>query len=307
MRPRILVAGSLVVAGVLAVSCGSSGDRPDTRAQSQETPSVNSAPLPPDEFGELLASSLPLDDSATDSGFSVVQQAQRLLLERCMSAKGFVYVAPADSPAPPRQERFGQYLGITDLANAMANGYHPSLEAKNDIERRQSQVAAQTNSPPSPEYLSALTGSTDPAAATVGGCVGQIDERLGGGRAVDAANLVGRLKEEATTGVLQSRAYKSTLGEWSNCMKEQGIDPPASPFDLIPMYGNTPVATPEEIRVATADVNCKSSSGLVASFIDEQRKAQAQLADRNSAALDEVRQAEERLLDVARRVLAGED
>jgi hypothetical protein len=220
-----------------------------------------------------------------------------------MSKKGFVYIDTSSaSPGAPPEERFGQYLGVTNLTSAMQNGYHPSAQAKSEIDLRKSHLQSQIDNPPSPQYLAALSG---PANSPGTGCIGQTSQTLGDAHGVDPTNLLGQLSDQATTSVLESGQYKTALAAWSRCMEQQGIHPPASPFDLIPQYGKTPSPTAEEIKVATADVNCKSSSGLVATFMAQERQVQARLADQNAVAIGEVRGAEQQMLDRAKQVLAA--
>ncbi len=230
----------------------------------------------------------------------VVERARSQLIERCMLRRGFVYAPPAEATGPPPEERFGDFLGVTNLGRAQQYGYHASPEVAEQAARREQAAQQQVAAPPSPEYLAALTGGGRGA-----GCVDEVAADLGIEDGTDPDNLIGQLVDRSITTVLQSDAYRAALERWRNCMAEAGFEPPAVPFDLIPRYGRAPSTTAEERAVATADVNCKASSGLVVTWMRGMSQVQAGLAEENAEAVQSVRRAEQMLLDRAEQVLAG--
>lgn len=270
---------TLILCIMLVMSC-SDKDR-NTRDQTDTKATTGSTQ--PDEISSasdvktLLGIPLPLDAFHGDSDLlEKLSLMTSQLIESCMQRRGSEYTPPTQ---PPRRERlinpYYQYFGEIDPDHAAKYGYKTTPEIREDIKA----IEAEGRKPPPPkEYLD---------------CIGEVTNAIGG-EAIDPNNIVGQLQAKSITETLQSEEYRVVLDSWKECMRSEGIDPPSTPFDLIPKYGRSDSPSPEEIRVATADVACKSSSKLVSTFINGVWTVQERLVDDNAVQLDEVKQAIER-------------
>lgn len=115
-------------------------------------------------------------------------------------------------------------------------------------------------------------------------------------------DLIDQLRMQAQETAKGTESSQQALAAWQQCMADQGFtsdDPLALLVDpnIVGMpdeSGNMPV-TPESIRAAVADVDCKETSGLLTVWSDESRKAERELIANHDKELNQAVEAAEKL------------
>ncbi|MFF5160634.1 hypothetical protein ACFY3N_31155 [Streptomyces sp. NPDC000348] len=203
-----------------------------------------------------------------------VTEAKNLLIAACMKRYGFSWSAPA-TPTAPRQDR---RYGVIDLPAAQRYGYHllPTDDtAPSRLDEPPSK--AETEALTGGQLLDADTGRSRPIAGYTGpvrevdgkplppgGCAQEAERELLGREDLSSkAGVVSRINTDSFTESLKTPAVKDALGEWSACMRKAGYDY-ADPLESIATARlDSPEVPAAEIELATADVTCKDSVGLV--------------------------------------------
>jgi len=262
---------------------------------------------------------LPLDAYLFDpEQMFTVEKAQAQLGTSCMARFGFSYTHPAllqprrgsDVPTTRRDGRYGP-----QNAAVMAQwGYHSE---GGDV--------GAGSAPPRPQLsqqmTAALRGSSDmkqkygPGGQVINGqtvpdhgCVGETVKKLTGavdGRVGDA-QLAEDLKFRTLQDSQQDARTRAVFAQWSQCMKESGFsypDPVAAMGDKT--WSDSPVPTPHEILVATADAACRHSTNLVGVWYAVDFAYQQQAIAENAAAMAQIKTALQAQVKAATAALNG--
>ncbi|MBO3743916.1 hypothetical protein [Actinoplanes flavus] len=236
---------------------------------------------------------------------ATLSRAEGILLQRCMHGLGFTGWRPTETQ-PATQWTTGLRIGIVDAELAGKYGYHPPGE-------RTERVARATASPRQRAEIAALTGQKTAEAATTepligrtipdGGCEGEAERVLGAGMPAYDNELYGRLGVEADKATQRDDRVVGGLRAWSDCMKRAG-HLYRNPWEAAAQtWAVVPTAT--EKALATADVACKTETGLPGIWFAVLGGYEQRLIDRNRAGLEATRAAVEARLRNAGAVLAS--
>jgi hypothetical protein len=235
--------------------------------------------------GEHHATPYPLDAyRLSPEEAAIVTAAAERVLGNCMKAHGF--------QAPPyvivsTVGKTSRRYGITDAAAAKTNGYSGS-------------TGHEPQSPPpsydTPAYQAAL------GSAGSSGCMGEVTRATGLGQALaDGDEQVYQLDVKSFEQARRSPAVQRSIAAWSSCLRKQGIIA-ADPLSAGARFTRNPIAA-AAIAQATADVQCKKSAALVATWTAEDAAAQREAVAANRAALGRIRSAQLDLVDLSRKAL----
>jgi hypothetical protein len=185
-------------------------------------------------------------------------KANNLLVRRCGERFGVEVTMPVGLNPTPNELNARRY-GIIDGKRAQSYGYRPE------------QSPAEVDGPewnPSEREMAVLGMSDDGSALRdsngeplpEGGCIAEADEALGGSEPPAPVDVVDVFKSAEGDSRIQA-AWK----RWSACMKDAGYDY-ASPWE--PNNAKWPAeVTPKEIQTAVDDVECRSSTNLVGTWM----------------------------------------
>ncbi|MFE2529474.1 hypothetical protein ACFXEL_35215 [Streptomyces sp. NPDC059382] len=277
-----------------------------------------------------LTSATPMLDSANDQPLpldtylfnpeqmSTVEKAQAKLGTSCMARFGFSYAPPA-APQPtrgsdaPTMRTDGRY-GPQDAALMAKWGYHSE---GGDVGAGWSPPRLEM----SQEMTAALLGSSDmkqkygPGGQVINGqkvpdhgCVGETVKELTGaveGKVGDA-ELAQDLKFRTLRDSQQDTRTQAVFAQWSKCMKESGFsypDPVAAMGDKA--WSGTPMPTPHEIQVATADAACRHRTNLVGVWYTVDFAYQQQAIAENATAMAQIKTALQAQVKAATTALNG--
>ena len=209
-----------------------------------------------------------------------------------MARYGFTYSAPSASTEASLSSddaNMPRRYGITDKSQAAEFGYHAAVS--DDAPPQVPSLSANeylvlTGSAPRMPVGSALP-SVDGKKIPSGGCAGSAMAQLGA--TIDTA-LVDRLDTESLDKSQADPKVQAVLRLWSECMKAKGytVSTPLRAPDLAPS-SNEAAPTAEEIAVATADVDCKAKTNLVAVWFTDESAVQQQEIEQNQLALTATR------------------
>ena len=248
------------------------------------------APGPEVAPPDLLRSAdlrLPLDDYLfSPAELRELSAARVLLIRRCMTAAGLDYPSRADSaPMGPRTWNERRY-GITDPDLAAVDGY--GLGDREPVARPAPRLDA--------EHRAALDGPR--------GCAVRAGEEQRRGDPELDRDLPRRLTAESFARSRRDPAVVAAVGEWSECMRTNGLrypDPLAPPADR--RFAGPGEPADVEITTATADVECKRATNLVGVWFTAESAIQAGLVADNRAELRRIRQANDAELALSRRLV----
>lgn len=217
-----------------------------------------------------------------------VQQARDTAEIACMRRYGFDNWRTEDlGTAPPlaaNASNMPRRYGLTDLAEAKEYGYRPPHPG------RESTPPPELYAPDAVTVLQARQGgstitSFKGKALPEGGCIGEVDRKVG---TLDA-DLVERLSAESFERSQETTAVKAAMGQWSLCMKDRGYQL-NNVWDTDKLHSPAAgTASSEEIELATADVECKTTTNLIKIWFDEEAAIQKQLIKENQSNLDKAR------------------
>ncbi|MFE5593055.1 hypothetical protein [Streptomyces sp. NPDC056549] len=232
---------------------------------------------------------LPLEAYMTSYSDEIaVQQARDNAEIACMRRYGFANWRTEDlGTAPPLADNASNMprrYGLTDLAEAKEYGYRPPHQG------RESTPPPERDAPDAVTVLQGRQGGNEVTsfkgtALPDGGCAGEVNRKVS---TLDA-NLVERLSGESFERSQETAAVKAAMGQWSQCMKDRGHEV-KDVWDTDKLYSPAAgTASSEEIKLATDDVECKTATGLVKVWFDEETAIQKQLVKDNNASLEGAR------------------
>lgn len=217
------------------------------------------------------------------SKIQVIRQARKIAQEDCLRRLGFAHpVETTDASADTSNDQLLSYLSP---AMARSNGYHKTTDrveaygpvvvpAQQEID---SQSAAMYG------RVQRINGHSVPR----GGCAKEADAKISAGAetiSVDPFSL-SLVAQEKTEKDPRMRKVNSA---WSRCMRGSGL-PYDAPWDTVPatrpdgLYHTNP--TSGELRVATADAQCREKTNVLGFWIAIETSYQEQLIKNHGADL----------------------
>ena len=290
---RLLVTVPIATLGAVAALAGctsTDGDLTDSVSES-----------PPNEA--MATYQLPLDDyMISPFEWNLGNYAENLLVEQCMNDHGFQWEVPrrdVDSLAPSVvQSPSGRKIFTAQIASTY--GYHAPEWLPQDVVAAERALGSQV-----------LTADKQ---ATLDACILD-DARDALPLPENYLQLATGLANEALVTALESNAVVSAAQQWQECMAPLGIpDLPNTPYEMPPDslasgWGSgepETEASVDEIRIASADAACRTSSGFDIALYDAEWSLQAEALAENAdelvaertAAQDYVKRVHETLAEI---------
>lgn len=261
-------------------------------------PKITMPPIPPAASGQTI--SLPLNSYADVSGLqqTVLAEAQSLLTQKCMAARGFVYT----SQATPTQEQAllqGIEYGF-NVPETRANWLIISLSDASTY--GYGQPAAASSPPVGGLFLGGFSSfdalSQDPALAValigfapgvrIGpvrqqGCLNLANNEIYPPRSSQLGDPVPAIAQQAVVWTQTDPRVLAVNAAWSRCMAQRGYHyaSPQQPADH--NWPTTPTAA--ETATAVADVTCKQQVNLTNTWLTVEAAYQTAFIGQNLATL----------------------
>ncbi|MFJ8039142.1 hypothetical protein ACIRBX_01345 [Kitasatospora sp. NPDC096147] len=235
------------------------------RASAVPTQAAPDASAPP----ERTEPQLPIEAYLfSEAEADTLARAGVVLRRACLRRFGLDYAVNPTGPSTGPRSFTDRRYGLTDRAEAEANGYH--------LGDRDPRTHPVRPTPLSAEQQQVLTGHrpeesgpggpelrVNGVAVPPGGCYDEAKRGLAGAGDLGPSPVAQRANLQTFKDSMAVPQVTRLFEEWSACMRNEGHaypDPMQAMSD--PRFlGDTP--TPLEIRVATADVACKQRVGLV--------------------------------------------
>ncbi|MGW3836346.1 hypothetical protein [Streptomyces microflavus] len=265
------------------------------------TPKVFTENWPPSvpSAGLTKGMALPLEKYMVSYADEIaVQQARDVAEIACMRRYGFVNWRTEDlgtSPPPAdNASNMPRRYGLTVLAEAQKYGYRVPSSG------RESTPPPEQDVPNAGKVLQGAEASGEARSfkgkeLPEGGCSGEVKRKVG---SLDA-ELVERLSGESFERSQQIPAVKAAMARWSDCMNARGYDV-NTVWDASDLAStNAPTASSKEIKIASAEVECKEKTGLVKVWFTEESAIQRQLIVDQKSLLDRAQKRSKSTLDAA--------
>ncbi|WP_018684441.1 hypothetical protein [Actinokineospora enzanensis] len=232
---------------------------------------------------------LPLDSyRETPTQLATVDSARDILVRDCMAGFGFDWPTFRHEPDPD----LGRRYGIIDRTEVSQYGYRVPPELQGG-----------TNAPaPGLNETAAsravLYGQGQAAGKPVpeGGCAAEADRQLGYQVKVlkdgyrEVRDFVGELDQEGSAQHYADSRVAEANARWSECMKQAGYEYRTwRDANNDERFSQGAVAGPEELKVATADVDCKTRTNLPGVSLAVETAYQNRLIEKNAEALADVK------------------
>jgi hypothetical protein len=208
---------------------------------------------------------------------SLFTRAALHLESTCMSRFGYKFatdIPPSTAPADPMDRRYG----VMTLTAAKKYGYHLSADDGWGDNSVNGDTDEQDLTPAARAVLHGADQSNN-TNVPVGGCQGEAQRKLGAteaGRDQDGVDLriANEINGESYVRSLTERSVVAAFKAWSQCMKGKGYSF-ATPRDAVPAsYSPGPKPSTAEIRVAVADMTCKTETNLMKIWYDAELRIQ---------------------------------
>ena len=304
----------LIAAVSLALIAGCSSS-----AGSAKEPALTPLALPADP----MSVSEPLDSyQYSENATKVIRNALYKGISECIAPLGLTLPANNDT-AEVRDYKAGRFGLVTDT-QARSTAYTGGVDNSDDL-------PWELRLRPSKQPLLAQAvfghdgkGNTPAAGSGIppGGCQQQVSDRVYmGAKDGGETDLLGQLYDDANSRTLADSRVKAAFGDWRECMAKAGYDY-AEPVDAPRDYWSNramdenPNPTMEqkhqgiapsaaEVAAAVADVGCKRSTGMLATWIEADIAYQQQAVEQNATALQRYRDDQQREVRNAQQILAG--
>ncbi|MEE1929194.1 hypothetical protein V1J52_13570 [Streptomyces sp. TRM 70351] len=285
----------MAVLAVLLAGCAGGGTADGGPGPGEVDPR-HRANWPTTDRGGLVAGlSLPLEEYLVAyPDYVAAENARIAAIDACMDRYGFEYAPTPFGEYPPPSvngANLERRYGVSDRAAAETYGY-----------RLPAAVAGEPDSyePPGGDAAYVVLRGTEEAPPGTrasgdvpeGGCAGEVDRAMG--RLDD--HFASDLDGESLRRSEEDPAVREAIAAWSDCMSAKGyrVTHPYEADELVPPVLDEP--PPEEITAAVADVGCKAGTDLIRIWSDVEREIQQELIEENAPVLNELREANERVL-----------
>jgi hypothetical protein len=273
-------------------------------------PKITVPPIPPANSNKPI--DLPLNSYADVAILqqTVLTEADTLLAEQCMAARGFVYVAQATGSQDQAILQSTEYgFGVSSLADADTYGYGQpkslaSQEAGNAFLGGFASFEDLAHQPPA--WTVALLGFAP--GARIGrysreGCLQQANSELYGSGGDGISDPVPSIAIQAGTWTLSDPRVLAVDAAWSRCMAPRGYKyrNPQQAADR--NWPNTP--TEVEAATAVADVSCKLEVNFTNTWLTVEAAYQTALLGQNLVALADLQSSFQKMLQRAEHLLTG--
>lgn len=264
------------------------------------------------DTGGVVATVWELLSARTPEEQLVLDTAEYLVTKNCMEKQGFTYLEPAPElkPSPPKYQFADETVGLVNAEHAARFGYqyNPAHYIEEVDKPRESS---------STEYAYALMVGDDGVGCwTHGGRAIERDlppgELPGGAREEEAYDVAGDIRKRSQKAALADNDYKRALAEWGACMQESGFDyaDPWKPFEALNGLDGSadnpddvPAPTPEQLKTAAADIECKQSSRLTVIYQRLLWDNQSALMEKNRPALVILEELDDQRLRTAQDII----
>jgi hypothetical protein len=272
-------------------------------------PKIAVPPIPSASSGQTI--SLPLNSYADVSGLqqTVLAEAQSLLTQQCMAARGFVYTSQA---TPTQEQEILQDIeygyGVTSLSDASTYGYRPP--------------AAVSGAPPGglflggfssfnalkkdPSWTVALLGFAPGVRITPShepGCLNLATNEIYRPGISQPIDPVPAIAQEATVWTQTDPRVLAVDAAWSRCMAQRGYHYGSPRQATNRSWPTHPTAA--ETATAVADVSCKQQVNLVNTWLTVEAAYQTALIGQDLGTLANLQASFEGALSRVEALLAA--
>lgn len=298
--------GVFIVGGAGGLIAVAPGGRTGAR------PHISVPPIPPATSTRPIVMPLDVYEEVASQEQNALAEAQTLLTERCMTARGFSYPAPAspDNGLVSLQGIENDPFGLTSLAQAETYGY---AQPKGSLPQGGPGIIGFVGASlftgvlnhSGQAYTMALFGFGPGAGAGPHrGCYQQsvtdVYGRLGGNPNPDPVPVIAL---QASQWAQTDPRVLAVERAWSRCMARHGY---SYGTPLQAQQHNWPRApTGGEVATAVADVSCKTQTNLPNTWLTVEAAYQATLVAQNLAALSQLQANFQGLLQRAEGKLAS--
>jgi hypothetical protein len=288
--------------GIIAVSPGGrTGGRPQ----------ISVPPIPPATSTQPIVMPLDVYEEVASQEQDALAEAQTLLTQQCMTARGFSYPVPA-SPSNGLTVLQGiedDPFGLTSLARAETYGYKQPKGSSPQggpgiIGFVGGGVFAGALNHHGQAYTMALFGFAPGAGAGRQGCfnqaIAEVYGRLGGNLNPDPVPVIAL---QASQWAQTDPRVLAVERAWSRCMARRGF---SFGTPLQAQQHSWPSApTTGEVATAVADVSCKTQTNLPNTWLTVEAAYQAALVGQNLTALSQLQANFQGLLQRAEGMLGS--
>ncbi|NUR28996.1 MAG: hypothetical protein HOV83_24675 [Catenulispora sp.] len=293
----------MFLAPMMAVSaCGSSKSAAPPKVEMNVPSSVTPTQL----SGDVPVPTLPIQAyKPTNSDQHEINLARLTAMRSCMTRLGFDYPPLSSFPKdtsgtalPADAYRYGP-LSMTEAAD----GYKFAV-----IQDARNTAGQPTKPATSPAESAALAGD-----AKNPGCAQQAIAAISvNGGTLSTSDLVSNIDQESFQKSQSSPQLIAAFKAWSTCMSGKGFSyaTPLDPLSSSSSFAGSstpangvPTPSTDEVATAKADVDCKSSTGVVGVWVAIETQMQKQAIEKNSEALKQVKDAEAATVRNAAKIL----
>jgi hypothetical protein len=295
--------GQLIAVGGLS---GRNGGRPQ----------VSVPPIPPGNSTRPIVMPLDVYEQVATQEQDAISESQTLLIQQCMTSRGFSYPAPASSNNGfvALQQVEDDPYGLTSMTRAQTYGY---AQPKGSGQQGPQIIGfvggglfAGALKNHGPAYTQALFGFTPGLGGGGGragglGCFQQsIREVYGSLDGNPDPDPVPSIAAQAAQWAQTDRRVVAVERAWSRCMASHGY---SFGTPLQAQQHNWPSKpTTGEVATAVADVSCKARTNLPNTWLTVEAAYQQALVAQNLAALSELQKNFTGLLQRAEALLSGQ-
>ena len=305
-RRGFFAQGAVVIAGngLIALGGGRHGGRPQ----------ISVPPIPPATSTRPIVMPLDVYEEVASQEQDALGEAQTLLIQRCMTARGFSYPAPAtpDSGFQAMQQIEQDPFGLVSMSRAETYGYArpkgSSQQGPVIIGFVGGAIFAGALNNHGPAYTSALFGFGPGGGAGPSrqmGCFQQaaseIYGRLGGNPDPDP---VPGIAAQASQWAQNDTRVLAVERAWSRCMARRGYSY-HTPLQ-VQQHGWPSTPTTGEVATAVADVSCKARTNLPNTWLTVEAAYQSALIAQNLTVLSQLQANFQGLLQRAEGMLSGQ-
>ncbi|GIF21689.1 hypothetical protein BJ973_004866 [Actinoplanes tereljensis] len=294
---KLLAYGGAALTISLAAACTSG----EAAAQSSE-PAIGAVPTV-DSGADIV---LPLDAYLqTAEQQRTITAAVNIIGRDCMKKFGLTWPASRPGSAADQDPNARRYW-VIDLEKAKAEGYHAlDIEKQNkDLKARQADAEKPTDDAMNVwagRGEQTFNGQTVPA----GGCAGEAIRQLTKGAPKADPDIAQQLQLDTFARTKADSRVVRVFGEWSTCMKAQGIDYPDPSVAINDQRWQTGTISKREITVATADVTCKTETKLAGTMLAVETAYQQRALEEHATELAAIKSLLEAEIVNAGQVAAG--